>query len=247
MPKKLTIEFVRSEFKKKGYNLLTVEYKDSKQKLDYICPKGHKHSICWNSWGNGERCYYCHGRIKLTIPFIRSEFKKEKYTLLTRVYRNNRQKLDYICPNGHKHSISWIAWKNNNRCPYCAGNAKLTIEFIKSKFEKDGYILLSKKYVNANQKLDYICPEGHQCSVSWGNWQSGQKCSYCAGVAKPTIKFIKKEFAKEKYNLLTKEYINCRQKLDYICPEGHRHQITWNDWKHTKNRCPYCVGKSCQL
>ena len=45
MGKKLTIEFVRESFEAEGYELLTEEYIGSKQKLDYICPKGHKHSI----------------------------------------------------------------------------------------------------------------------------------------------------------------------------------------------------------
>ena len=35
--------------------------------------------------------------MKKTIEFIRSEFAKENYKLLTTEYRNNRQKLDYIC------------------------------------------------------------------------------------------------------------------------------------------------------
>jgi len=62
-------------------------------------------------------------RKKLTIDYICSEFKKEGYILLTEKYINNSQKLDYICPKGHKHSISWSNWNHPEkyRRPYCSG------------------------------------------------------------------------------------------------------------------------------
>ena len=102
MPKKLTIEFVREEFEKEGYKLLTKEYINAHQKLDYICPGGHKYSIRWNNWKTGSRCFYCYGKIKKTIEFIRSKFEKDNYVLLTKKYKNCGQKLHYVCPNGHK-------------------------------------------------------------------------------------------------------------------------------------------------
>jgi hypothetical protein len=33
---------------------------------------------------------------------------------------------------------------------------KLTIEFIREQFEKEGYTLLTKEYINNKQKLEYI-------------------------------------------------------------------------------------------
>ena len=46
---------------------------------------------------------------------------------------------------------------------------KLTYEFVKEQFEKEGYTLLSEKYINCFTKLDYICPKGHKHSISWEN------------------------------------------------------------------------------
>jgi len=241
MKKKLTIEYIRKQFKKENYKLLTTEYKSNKQKLNYICPNGHKHSITWNKWQRGRRCPYCYGNVKLTIEFIRYEFTKEGYKFLTKEYVNNKQELDYVCPKGHKHSTSWASWSKGHKCPYCYGNGKPTIEFIKTSFEKEKYILLTNEYKNCDQKLDYICPKRHKHSISWSNWQKGHRCPYCAAVSKPTIEFINLEFKKEKYKLLTEEYINSRQKLNYICPKGHRHSISWNRWQQG-DRCPYCFG-----
>jgi len=66
---------------------------------------------------------------------------------------------------------------------------KLTVEFIKSEFEKEGYQLLTKEYRNSKQKLEYICPKGHRDKISWSNWQQGGRCS-CFRKKRKTIEFI---------------------------------------------------------
>jgi len=176
---------------------------------------------------------------KLTIKFIKEQFKKEGYKLLTKVYKNNKQKLKYVCPNNHKHNISWAMWQHGQRCAHCAGLVKLSIEVIKNGFEKEKYKLLSKEYINAHTHLDIICPNGHKYSTQWNNWQQGKRCPYCAGKIKKTIKFIKFQFEKEGYTLISKFYKNAQEKLNYICPKGHKHAITWGMWSQ-KNRCPSC-------
>jgi DNA-directed RNA polymerase subunit RPC12/RpoP len=178
---RLVINFIRSEFAKEDYILLTTEYKNNRQKLKYICSKGHKHNIVWSSWQQGCRCPYCVGRGKPAINFVRRQFAKEDYKLLTKKYINCDQKLEYICSKGHKHSISWNSWQHGSRCPYCANRQPITIEFVREQFEKEGYKLLTDKYINCDQKLYYICPKGHKHFISWGNWQQGKRCPYCIG------------------------------------------------------------------
>jgi len=238
--KKLSLKHIKDNFEQESCQFLTKRYIDSKQKLDYICSNGHKHSITWNSWESGHRCPYCSGNDKKTIEFIEAEFKKEGYQLLITEYINNKQKLRFICPKGHRHSINWNDWRGGKRCPYCAGNAKLTIEFIRIEFEKEGYELLTGKYKNVKQKLCYICPNGHKHNISWHEWGVGNRCPYCAGNARLDIEFIRSKFAKENYKLLTVEYINCKQKLDYICPNGHKHSTSWDKWHHGV-KCPTCA------
>jgi len=111
---------------------------------------------------------------------------------------------------------------------------------IKNKFEKRNYILLSDEedYKNSYTKLKCICPNGHEGSISWSNFQQGRGCSYCA---KKKINFsdIKKEFEKRKYTLLSeeKDYKNAHQKLKYICPNGHKGFIDWSHF-HRGQGCP---------
>lgn len=57
---KLTIEYIRDEFKKVGYDLQTKIFTDyKKQKLYYFCDKGHYTYIVWNDFQQGCRCSEC--------------------------------------------------------------------------------------------------------------------------------------------------------------------------------------------
>jgi hypothetical protein len=242
--KRLTYEFVKEQFEKEGWVLRTTEYKNCEQKLDCICSRGHRHSISYHNWKNGWRCPHCSGNVKKDIDFIIADFEKDNYIFLTKEYTNNRQKLDYICPKGHRHSVTWNNWKKGARCPTCANvkrghSLRLSIGFIRSEFEKENYMLLTKEYKNAKQKLEYICSNGHRYSITWSSWRQGHRCLFCAGLSKPGIEFIRSEFEKDSYILLTKRYKNSRQKLKYICPKGHKYSISWHDWVMGR-RCLEC-------
>jgi hypothetical protein len=180
--KKLTYEFIKSEFEKEGYTLVSKEYIDSKTKLDYKCSKGHEYSIKYNGWKNGNRCIICSGLLKLTIEQVRNSFEDEGYTLLSKKYVNNHTKLNYQCSNGHKHSITWHDWDYGYRCPFCYGNIKLTLEQVKESLKSENYILLSNEYINNNTKLDCKCSEGHEYSITWNNWNKGARCSTCKNI-----------------------------------------------------------------
>lgn len=182
MGKKLTYEFVKNKFEEEGYTLLSKRHINSKTKLKYKCPKGHIHSIIWSDWCQGHRCPFCFGTGKKTIEDVRKAFENEGYVLLSNKYINSRTKLNYICPNGHRHVVRWNNWQQGQRCPVCAGKAKPPINFIKDVFEKEGYLLLTTEYKNAKTKLDYVCFEGHKHSITWNDWKTGYRCPYCARI-----------------------------------------------------------------
>jgi len=197
---KYTIEFINTEFKKEGYEVLSTSYKNKRQKLDYICPSGHTHKISWAAWRSGCRCRFCNfDNRRNKIEFIRSEFEKAGYILLTEIYISARAKLKYICPAGHNGEIAWYSWKAGSRCVACCGHLKLTLEFLKEEFAKDGYILLTEVYKNNVQKLKFVCPNGHVSSISYANWNKGKRCGKCSKrISKPELEIIK--FIKENFN-----------------------------------------------
>ena len=237
--KKLKHAFVKVDLESDNYILLDDEYIDAHTKLHYICPQGHHHSMTWNNWQQGKRCPTCDGQSKPTIEFIRKEFAKEGYILLSIEYINSKTKLDYICPEGHEHNIIWANWQQGQRCPCCSGVAKKIIKEIKCYFEKDDYTLASTEYKNNKTKLKYICPKGHAHSIIWSDWAKGVRCPYCSKKAKHKLDDLKDIFKVESAELLSKIYKNVHTKLDYVCPNGHEHSITWASWQQG-SRCPKC-------
>jgi len=219
--RRLTLNYIKKCFDERGYILLSESYR-SGQKLKYICPNGHKHSTKWDHFDAGHGCPYCNGRPVIRIEDIKFVFENEGYTLLTTVYKNSKQKLDYICSKGHKHSITWYNWKTGYRCPECAPNMKKTLDFIRKEIEKENYVLVTNEYINRNQKLHLICPNGHDYFVSWNNWKGpNSRCVLCSdwGTSqqeKELISFVKTICTNviEHDRVLIKPY-----ELDIVIPE----------------------------
>ena len=65
------------------------------------------------------------GKKKLTYTFVKNRFEEANYSLLSTEYINCSTKLKYVCPEGHKHSISWDNWKKGHRCPIVQGRVSL--------------------------------------------------------------------------------------------------------------------------
>lgn len=126
---------------------------------------------------------------------------------------------------------------------------KKSFDKIKQCIEKQGYQCLTRRYVNSKQKLDLICPRGHEWAVIYGSFKRGHRCftcSYNIRAAKNRKKFknIVKAFTQEGYEVLTKEYKNNRQHLRVKCPKGHiTNTMTWNNFAQGKRRCSVCARK----
>lgn len=128
---------------------------------------------------------------------------------------------------------------------------KLDYGFIKNSFEDKQCILKSTKYINAHTKLDYICPNGHEQSVTWNNFKQsgGCRCQVCGTIERSNalrynINKIRAAFESEFYILKSKTYINAHTHLEYTCPNGHEDKITWSNWNHkNKHRCPLCSDR----
>ena len=239
MSKKYNINHVKENFETYDYTLVSNEYINAHSKLESICPNGHKYDVSFTKWLSGSRCLCENNKVKLDIDYIRSEFEERGFVLLSEEYKNN-MKLDYVCPNGHKHAIRWDHFKSGHGCPYCKGRPIITIDFVKEEFSVENYILLSNTYKNGFQKLDYICPNGHKHNITRNNWITGYRCPECAHNLKKTLISIKADFENNGYKLITEDYINNRQKLHCVCPNGHDYHVSWSNWHQYNSKCPKC-------
>lgn len=115
---------------------------------------------------------------RLSFEFVKNCFENEGYKLISNEYKNCDQKLQFECPNGHLHSISYDSFRRGSRCGECSKYKKKTIEEIKTETEKltDGeYKCLSKNYANNRIHLTFLCPKGHRFKMSWGNFMTGYR------------------------------------------------------------------------
>jgi hypothetical protein len=243
--KKHSYEFIKSEFEKRGWVLLSTEYIDSNQKLDFICDRGHKHQLRYSHFKSGAGCFLCAHEDKRTkLNDLKEEVESEGYQLLTTNYKDSKQKLNLICPEGHKISMSKNSWRNGSRCGVCySENRCESIDNIRKSFEKEGYILLSTKYKDPSEKLKFICPKGHHHEILWTCWKQGQRCGRCIGNKLVNIDIVRERLELENYTLISTEYKNVRSPLITICSEGHQYITKMANWINGC-RCPKCYRLS---
>ena len=237
---RVDINFIRASFDAEGYTLLSDSYINAITNLDFKCPNGHSGQAKWNSWQQGHRCCECNYK-KYTIDDARVSFEAEGYTLLSSTYKNQNEPLNFICSNGHNHKITFHAWLAGQRCAYCYGNNKKTVDEVKGYIEECEHILLVDEYNGSFHKLLIKCPEGHEYSVRFNNFQQGQRCPVCAGNIKHEYEYVKEYIESYGYTLLSKEYNDVNKKLLTICPEGHEWETLFHSFKNNGNRCNTCA------
>jgi len=57
--------------------------------------------------------------MRFTLEFVKNKFIERNYKPLFTEYKNARQKLSFICPNGHIGSIKFNHFQNGVRCRKC--------------------------------------------------------------------------------------------------------------------------------
>lgn len=177
---------------------------------------------------------------RLSQSEVKNYYKKFGYELLSE-YKNMATPLEMKCPKGHiTKTMNFGSFKRGCRCSVCSKRAKLQYSFVKEQFEKEGYTLISKDYKNANTKLKTICPKGHNWEVTYGHFYDGKRCGECDPSKKLDYNFVKSEFEKRGYILISKKYINACSSLEVICPKGHfTNTITWHNFKKGQG-CKIC-------
>lgn len=239
MPNKLTIEYVRSAFETRGWVLGSTEYIKAHLPLKFICERGHNHHISWSSFNSGHGCIYCSGGLAPTIKYIRSRFEAKGWTLQSSEYTNAQSLLRFNCSKGHNHQISWTNFRKGVGCGACASNIKFEIEAVRSAFEGRGWKLRSSEYKNTNSLLKFTCNKGHDHQISWSEFRKGVNCAYCVGGIKLDIRYIKSAFNLKSWTLLSDTYVRSSMPLKFVCDKGHKHQMSWDNFKGGKG-CIHC-------
>lgn len=168
---------------------------------------------------------------RFTYEEVYNYFKEQGCELLSNEYKNNKQKLEFICKCGNRDKKDFKEFKKHPFCKKCSKVPRYTYEEVKRYFKENGCVLLSETYVNNRQLLKYQCSCGNISFIRFDSFKRGTRCKQC-GYKK--VRETQNYSYEEVYNifqennclLLTKEYINNKQKLEYICNCGNKSTIT---------------------
>lgn len=136
-------------------------------------------------------------------------------------YATNSTKLHWECKAGHQ----WLAVPATVRrgmwCPFCSGNARLTIEAMHHLAREHGGLCLSETYVNTTTALLWQCAAGHQFKVPPKIIRRGHWCPKCGGSYPLNLEEMQALAVRRGGKCLSPEYVNADTKLTWQCAEGH--------------------------
>jgi hypothetical protein len=186
--------------------------------------------------------------MKFSQEFVESYFNKINYSLHS-IYKKPNSKLKYTCDLGHQNEITFNKFKNRKqRCPDCIGNKRYDIKTVEKVFTDQNYTLKSTTYKNIQSPLQVLCPNEHDCKISFNSFRNGTRCQKCKIPTKRTPKKYTfsevQSFFIEKGCILIsseKEYTTQQSKLLYTCINNHTITTTFSSFKNGVS-CGLCYG-----
>ena len=244
-----TYEEIKAAVEKKNWVLLDKEIKNTLQKINCICDKGHHISVQWQNIRDNQRCAACCGNQKYTIEYVREVLKNKNWELLSNEYISNQGKLICKCNNDHIIETSFSRIVQNIGCKYCVGGGRFEFDFIKKYIENYGFKILSDSYLNAGTKLKLQCPKGHIIDMSFRTFKNNHKAGICPICSiryseKTILKFLN-EHTKYEWKSVFPSWLKYKKRncqIDAYCEElkvgieiqGRQHFEFPNYWHKTK-------------
>ena len=174
-----TFEFIKQFFEDNGCELLEIKYINALTKMRYICNCGEESKICFASFQQGKRCKKC-GIKKMseyrtfTFECVKQFFEDNGCVLLETEYINSQTKMKYICICGRTHRISFVKFKQGQRCKKCAierNSGKKNYNYNPNLTDED----------RADRRMDKRVPKWRK-NVYKNNGYTCQKCIVKGGI-----------------------------------------------------------------
>ena len=241
MGNKLKYDDVKTYIENEGYELLSKEYINAREKLLLKCPNGHEYKISFSKFKSGRRCGKCSNeKRKLTYSYVKMYIENEGYELLSNSYEGTKYKMLMKCNYGHEFEMNFSNFKQGKRCPVCSyKKRRLTQKEVYNKMIEKGYELLSE-YEDQYTILKIKCPEGHIYEDSYFGFIHNRTCTECKKIKKKNrYNEVKKYIESFDYKLLSKEYNSNKEKILVKCNHGHEYEVKFDNFQQGY-RCPIC-------
>lgn len=130
------------------------------------------------------------------------------------------------------------------------GAKRVTFEVLKNNVESTGCRLLNTVLPSPNLrdgKISYICHCGRKDHKRYDLFVSGQRCKQCLVESqRKTIEDVALTFQENNCLLVSKQYKNANEKLEYICCCGRQAIITFSKFVKGQ-RCKACANDKQRL
>ena len=171
-------QYVKEYFQSYNCELLEKEYINSGTFMKYKCYCGKIHYTRFEYFKQVQ----C---LKHNVPRIddlKESFLERGFTLLTKRYTHNEQNLEYLCPEGHLSTITYVNFRAGKGCGKCKNKTeKRVFDYLKEYFptieHQKKFDWCPKRpfdFVFENYKL-ILEVDGLQHFKQVSNWQSPEK------------------------------------------------------------------------
>lgn len=250
--KRISYEEVNNSFAENGCILLSKEYKNSKQKLEFKCKCENIDYKAYKEFKKHPYCSNCNP-YKLTINDVENLVINANCELISTEYYNNREKLKFKCHCGEYFEKSLDSFRNHPQCKKCgyeiqAKKTSCSYEEVYEIFLNGNCLLLEKEYKNNRQKLKYLCECGDVSYVTLHAFKQGTRCKNCgftklANANRHSYEYIKSVFESRNCILISTDYKNNKTILHYICSCGNEDWSTFDSFVSNKETCEKCANK----
>lgn len=224
----------------RGGKCISDIYINSRTKLTWQCEFGHIWDAKPNKIQCGRWCPHCAGR-KKDLSFVQSVAQDRNGVVLDTEYKGTKYKYTWKCESGHIWRACLCNVVHSNRwCPYCAGNARLTIEEMHTIAQSKGGKCLSTAYTYNGEHLKWQCKCGYIWSATPHNIKTGRWCPKCSDHLPLTIDIAQDIAIKRGGVCLSKSIHGGQQLLTWKCGKGHTWPASLSNVKNKESWCPHC-------
>ena len=192
--KKKTLEDMQAIAQYHGGECLSLEYKNSAEKLRWQCHQGHqweaKYTSAKQAW-----CSVCRKRApqkriahnKYTIDTMRYVAYQRGWDVLSKHYINARTSMRWRCDHGHEVEMTPTSVMKNISCPECRPRT-YTVSDMQSFAATKGGAFLSDTYQNSRTKHRWRCAHGHEWLATPGSILQGSRTGITPRLCVPNEK-----------------------------------------------------------
>lgn len=204
-------------------------YTTAADPLRWKCGRGHEFTTRWIHLQMRSQCPKCALEPAWAMQVTLDEFKVNTGIELISNYSGSYDLLQWRCGSGHEFKARWKFLRRAGQCPNCYyRRSRHSPEEAREIFAERGFILRGD-YRRADLPVELEDRESGRIHTTTlkallQGWDCRDKTE------KKDYNLMQEVARKHGFRILTEEYRNVDQKLEFECPQGHRFSTVWNSW-----------------